>query len=214
MRFSIAILVIAAACGCDPTETASDEYEIDTPIVSETETEETESIEQPGRSEFVVQETKWELAEESQFETNTVSVLAGDLIETTMPTGETRQLNLYAIAAPKAGQPMHEQSKLGLGQHLKNRTVTIRIRKIRESQIMIDLKVPPNNPSTGGPHGHNLPPNLVNGDMVRWGLAWHNSKEVPDSDSMSDRQKSAKENRRGLWGESDSPTPPWEWKQD
>lgn len=214
MRFSIAILVIAAACGCDSAEMASDEHEISAPIVAETQSDTTESSEQPGRSEVIVQESKWELAEESQFETNIVSVLAGDLIETTLPTGETKQLSLHAIAAPKAGQPMYEQSKLGLGQRLKNRTVTVRIRKIREGQIMVDLKVPPDKPSTGGPHGHNLPPNLINGEMVRWGLAWHDSNEVPDSDSMSDRQKRAKENRRGLWGEEGSPTPPWEWEQE
>lgn len=208
MRFLIAILAVANSVGCAQEEPAASSG-----TDPQRQSSRKNSDVQPPQTDRA-NDAMWEPKEETQFETDHLEVLAGDLIQVTTPSGETAQMSLYAVAAPKLGQPMHEQSKAGLMHRLKNRTVTVRIRRIKDKKIMVDLKVPPEKASTGGPHGHNLPPTLVNGDMVRWGLAWHDSKEVPDNRPMADRQESAMKNRRGLWGEEGSPTPPWEWKKD
>ena len=52
----------------------------------------------------------------------------------------------------------------------------------------------------------------VNHEMVRLGLAWVLDKGLRDQ-GLKDVQKTAQDERMGLWGASDSPMAPWEWRK-
>ncbi len=50
----------------------------------------------------------------------------------------------------------------------------------------------------------------VNSQLVREGLAWHDTRGCP-SRSLAEAQESAKKARRGLWQSDREPIPPWQW---
>ncbi|MFA7448191.1 MAG: thermonuclease family protein [Weeksellaceae bacterium] len=51
----------------------------------------------------------------------------------------------------------------------------------------------------------------INKEMVRKGMAWHYKKYSADS-SYSELEKEARDNKIGLWQDSD-PIPPWNWRK-
>ena len=52
----------------------------------------------------------------------------------------------------------------------------------------------------------------VNAMMVRHGFAWH-YKDFNSSIELADFELSAREAKAGLWGGSEEPVPPWEFRK-
>ena len=133
------------------------------------------------------------------FDTTEFEVLAGDSLRVKFPSGEA-VVKLYGVAAPSKGQPLHEPSKNVLTGLLKKQNINVRVRAVSEDGVFsVDVKIPPNPKSTGGPNGHNLPPKLINGEMVRRGLAKHDTAEAPVHAQLESCQEIAQRRRVGIW---------------
>ncbi|HEY9100371.1 MAG TPA: thermonuclease family protein [Thiobacillus sp.] len=52
----------------------------------------------------------------------------------------------------------------------------------------------------------------VNAEMVRLGYAWAATRYQRKTDLLA-IQEEARRARRGLWGDAQQPTPPWDWRR-
>ena len=133
------------------------------------------------------------------FTTMNFEVIAGDRIRVET-TGGPAELSLYGITAPLPGEPLEDSSKRMLAHLLSGQEISVRIRAINEERgLSVDVKIPLNPKSTGGPHGHNLPPKLINGEMLQRGLARHDTEEAPGNGQLKNSQEIAQGRRRGIW---------------
>lgn len=53
----------------------------------------------------------------------------------------------------------------------------------------------------------------VNHEMVRLGMAWVNINQLHD-ESLKSVEKTAQDERKGLWGEPGTPVAPWDWRKN
>ncbi|HWA12266.1 MAG TPA: thermonuclease family protein [Burkholderiales bacterium] len=140
----------------------------------------------------------------AQLQGRVVGVSDGDTI--TLLTGERRQykIRLSGIDAPEKKQAFGNVAKQTLSRQVFGRPVVVEWSKTdRYGRIVGRIEV----------DGAD-----VNLEQVREGSAWVYTqylKELPAQDRKRylDAEQQAKEERRGLWRDSD-PEPPWQWRRE
>lgn len=132
-----------------------------------------------------------------------VGVADGDTVTVLDARQVQHKIRLAGIDAPEKGMPWGQKSKEALSDRVYRRMVTVDWQKQDRygrliGKIMID--------------GQDA--NLA---QVTDGMAWHYKKYAHEQ-TPDDRARyalaglNARENRRGLWAETD-PAPPWTWRK-
>ena len=123
-----------------------------------------------------------------------VSIHDGDTI-TVLQNKQQIKVRLFGIDAPELKQPYGKKSKQFLANLIAGKVVEVEPKgKDRYKRTL------------GIVHYKDQD---INAQMVLNGYAW---AYVKYSKIYVDQEKTARENKRGLWQSSD-PTPPWEWRK-
>lgn len=128
------------------------------------------------------------------FNGKVVSIHDGDTI-TILQNKEQTKVRLFGIDAPEKKQDYGQRSKQFLASLVAGQVVEVEPKgkdRYRRTLGIIHFK------------GQD-----INAQMVLNGYAW---AYVKYSKMYVDQEKTARENKRGLWQSSD-PTPPWEWRK-
>ena len=126
-----------------------------------------------------------------------VKVLDGDTVEV-MHNDKAERIRLAQIDCPEKNQPFGQAAKRYVLNEAAHKIVTVRIETVdRYGRSVGEVFLP---------EGSNL-----NKKLVGAGLAWQYKKYSKDTE-YSALEKSAKEERRGLWQDK-TPIPPWEWRK-
>ncbi len=140
----------------------------------------------------------------ADFTGKVVRITDGDTVTVLDLSKVRHKVRLTGIDAPEKKQPFGNRSKQSLSDMVFSKTVIVKTDK-RDR------------------YGRELGKVLINGmnvnrEQIRRGMAWH-YKAYQRDQSVDDRlaayaeaENKAKEQRRGLWIDSD-PLPPWEWRK-
>ena len=123
-----------------------------------------------------------------------VSIHDGDTI-TVLQNKQQIKVRLFGIDAPELKQPYGKKSKQFLANLIAGKVVEVEPKgkdRYKRTLGIIHHK------------GQD-----INAQMVLNGYAW---AYVKYSRIYVDQEKTARENKRGLW-QSSNPTPPWEWRK-
>jgi len=128
------------------------------------------------------------------FPAKVIKISDGDTI-TVLSGKEQTKVRLYGIDAPEKKQDYGQRSKQFLASLIAGQVVEVEPKgKDRYKRTL------------GIVHHKGQD---INAQMVLNGYAW---AYVKYSRIYVDQEKTARENKRGLWQSSD-PTPPWEWRK-
>jgi ATP-dependent hsl protease ATP-binding subunit hslU len=128
------------------------------------------------------------------FSAKVIKISDGDTI-TVLSGKEQTRVRLYGIDAPEKKQDYGQRSKQFLASLIAGQVVEVETKgkdRYKRTLGIIHFK------------GQD-----INAQMVLNGYAW---AYVKYSRIYVDQEKTARENKRGLWQSSD-PTPPWEWRK-
>jgi len=128
-------------------------------------------------------------------------VTAGDTFTLTTGVNQKHQVRLFGVAAPKAGQPLHDVSRQHLSDLALGKDVAVAVKLMDEEVNLVGVLT-----ASGADLG---------AQMIRDGAAWHFAEEAPPADSTMGRlygecEAAARNEKRGIWNE-ERPTPPWEF---
>lgn len=118
-----------------------------------------------------------------------VSVAGGDVVTMVDAQHREHKLRLAFIDAPEVGQPFGDEAQSALAAMVLGREVTARLADegadgVAQAEVV-------------EPHGH-----LVNLELVRRGLAWHDyfdAQDKPDRDRYQAALSAAQTARQGMW---------------
>ena len=128
------------------------------------------------------------------FPAKVVKISDGDTI-TVLSDKEQTKVRLYGIDAPEKKQDYGQRSKQSLASLIAGQVVEVEQKgKDRYKRTLGIIRH----------KGQD-----INAQMVLNGYAW---AYVKYSRIYVDQEKTARENKRGLW-QSSNPTPPWEWRK-
>nr|DAS72126.1 MAG TPA: nuclease-like protein [Caudoviricetes sp.] len=128
------------------------------------------------------------------FPAKVVKISDGDTI-TILQNKEQTKVRLYGIDAPEKKQDYGQRSKQFLASLIAGQAVEVEPKgkdRYKRTLGIVHFK------------GQD-----INAQMVLNGYAW---AYVKYSRIYVDQEKTARENKRGLW-QSSNPTPPWEWRK-
>ena len=128
------------------------------------------------------------------FSAKVVKISDGDTI-TVLSGKEQTKVRLYGIDAPEKKQDYGQKSRQFLASLIAGQVVEVESKgkdRYKRTLGIIHYK------------GQD-----INAQMVLNGYAW---AYIKYSRIYVDQEKTARENKRGLWQSSD-PTPPWEWRK-
>lgn len=128
------------------------------------------------------------------FPAKVVKISDGDTI-TVLNGKEQTKVRLYGIDAPEKKQDYGQKSRQFLASLIAGQVVEVEPKgkdRYKRTLGIIHYK-----------------DQDINAQMVLNGYAW---AYVKYSKMYVDQEKTARENKRGLWQSSD-PTPPWEWRK-
>jgi len=138
----------------------------------------------------------WATYAHADFTGNVVAVSDGDTI-TVLRGSEQVKVRLAQIDAPEKGQAFWQKSKQALAGLVHGKQVQVVEHGLDKYRRTI-----------GGIYLDGLD---VNAEQVRQGMAWVFLR-YSKSAGLIQLQAEAKEQRRGLWFDSE-PVPPWEWRK-
>lgn len=125
------------------------------------------------------------------------AVMEGDTIHLLRETGQIVRIELYGIDAPERGQPYGPEAV----RAVRRAVLGVRIRAVAEGRD-----------DAGRPlFVLEVGDRVLNHQLVRDGLAWWDRNRAPHADQFRRLERRAREDERGLWGQSD-PVPPWDWR--
>jgi micrococcal nuclease len=127
-----------------------------------------------------------------------VAVADGDTITVQQEMGPAK-IRLQGIDAPEKAQPSGEQAKqfttgLVLGKNVSVEVIT----KDKYGRTVGIVFV-------------GEPPQCLNDELLRAGLAWWFRKYSPGDQRLARLEEEARKAKRGLWAEA-HPVPPWQWR--
>lgn len=132
-----------------------------------------------------------------EFDASVIAVMDGDTVMV-LHEGKKIKIRLANIDAPELAQPFGKESRLSLVELILKKQVHINSRAVDTYGRMIaELSV----------SGVN-----VNAEMVRGGLAWEYSHFHRDKKYFA-LQTVAQQTHRGLWGKSEQPVQPEQWRK-
>ncbi|MDR1611739.1 MAG: thermonuclease family protein [Planctomycetota bacterium] len=130
-----------------------------------------------------------------------VSVADGDTITVLSADDWQVRVRLYGIDAPERKQPYGTVARRSVAAICYGKTVGITELDVdRYGRVVALVEV----------DGV-----LVNRALVDNGMAWVYEKycKQPECDEWLELEARARKERRGLWGGSEPPVPPWEWRR-
>jgi len=136
------------------------------------------------------------------WESRVKGVRDGDSLNVLNDDGVLVNIRLYGVDAPEAKQAFGFQARKRLAQLVSRKNV--RIENVDTDRYGRTVALVRLDDGT-----------LVNGEMVRAGLAWVYDQYCLRADlcaGLHQAQAEARAAGRGLWAEA-SPTPPWEWRK-
>lgn len=152
-----------------------------------------------------------------------IKVIDGDIIDVLNNDKETIRIRLNGIDCPERGQPFGINATDFLSERLGGKLVRIESHgEDKYGRTIGDVYLPFDSetadlvekhgwtPFKNGVDIHSIP---VNSELVATGLAWHCIKYAPDRPDLADAEKTAREEKRGLWSGSHEPIPPWDWRR-
>ncbi len=125
-----------------------------------------------------------------------MSVLDGDTITVLDAANVQRTIRLAGVDAPELRQPFGAKAKETLSARVLGKQARVAPRGIRDGRALGVVWLNDRN---------------VNLELVAAGWAWHD-KASDASDELAAAEKSAREQRLGLWGDPGL-TPPWDWRR-
>jgi endonuclease YncB( thermonuclease family) len=137
----------------------------------------------------------------ADFTGKVVRIADGDTVTILDEFKVQHKVRLTGIDAPERKQPFGSRSKQSLSNMVFSKTVTVKTDK-RDR------------------YGRELGKVLINGmdvnrEQIRRGMAWHayqRDQSASDRQAYADAENKAKDQRRGLWVDSD-PLSPWDWRK-
>ncbi len=130
------------------------------------------------------------------YQAKVIHVWDGDSIVISTESG-SHQIRVFGIDAPEKGQPFGREAKHYLEQLLTNQSVTIEpLEQDRYQRTIANVT---------------LQQKSVAKLLVEQGYAWVFRRYNSDK-SLINREKRARQQKRGLWQNS-NPTPPWRWRR-
>jgi len=137
-------------------------------------------------------------AHAEEFTGKVVGVSDGDTIKV-LRAGKQVRVRLSGIDCPEKRQAFGKRAKRFTSDLVFAKTVTVKVTDIdRYKRIVGEVILK---------DGTNL-----NHALVRAGLAWWYQRYAPGDRELERLEKSARENKRGLWADPD-PLPPWEFRK-
>lgn len=126
-----------------------------------------------------------------------VGVHDGDTITVLAGSNSQVKVRLAGIDAPEIGQAFGQKAKQALSERVFGKEVTVRVvDRDRYGRTVGDVY-------TGT--------NWINKAMIETGMAWH-YVQFSKSAELTAAEKTAREQRLGLWADKE-PVPPWEWRK-
>lgn len=127
-----------------------------------------------------------------------VGIMDGDTIKVLSGNRQQVKCRLYGIDAPETAQPSGEASKISLSDMVFGKVVNVEV--LDQDQ-----------------YGRSVCRIVLNGVdvnkvQVQRGLAWH-YKFYSNDESYAQAERDARQQRLGLWAES-NPTPPWSFRRN
>ena len=133
-----------------------------------------------------------------------IRIADGDTVTVLNENNEQIRVRLEAIDTPEKAQAFGQKSKDALGALLADREVLIlETGKDRYQRTLGFIELLPNKLNDWA---------IVNAEMIRHGFAWHYKTYNTDV-SLSNLETEAREEKRGLWGGSEEPVAPWDWRK-
>jgi endonuclease YncB( thermonuclease family) len=127
-----------------------------------------------------------------------VGVSDGDTISV-LYRGKAEKVRLRGIDAPEKKQPFGERAKQFTSAQAFGKSVTVQVDDIDRYGRYIGIVTLPDG-------------SVLNGNIVRVGLAWWYRQYAPDAKLLGDYEQEARKARRGLWADK-APVAPWAWQQ-
>ena len=137
-------------------------------------------------------------AHAEEFTGKVVAVTDGDTIKV-LRAGKQVRVRLSGIDCPEKRQAFGNRAKRFTSDLVFAKQVTVKVMDVdRYKRIVGEVILK---------DGTNL-----NHALVRAGLAWWYQRYAPGDHELERLEKSARENKRGLWADPD-PVPPWEFRK-
>jgi micrococcal nuclease len=133
------------------------------------------------------------------FSGRVVGISDGDTISV-MHEGRSEKIRLHGIDAPERGQAFSNRAKQFVSGLYFGKEVTVKPRGLDRYQRTVAEVILAD--------GRNL-----NHEIVKAGFAWWFRRYAPGDETLEWLEKEARQARRGLWVDQESPIPPWEWRR-
>ncbi|MEN8175868.1 MAG: thermonuclease family protein [Pseudomonadota bacterium] len=113
--------------------------------------------------------------------------------------GKLHRVRLADIDAPEDGQPYHRNARRMLEKLVGRKTVEVEPVAMAEPGLI-----------TGRVSVYGIED--VGSEMIRQGMAWAYPRDDTNA-ALIQLEDTARQNRRGLWADSQPPVPPWQWRR-
>lgn len=136
------------------------------------------------------------LAHAADFSGRVVGVSDGDTIKV-MHNGKAEKIRLYGIDCPEKGQAFGSRAKQFTSEMVFEKEVTVKDYGLDNKKFKRTL-------------GEIVLPDgrVVNGELLKAGLAWWYRKYVPNRADLAALEQEARQAKLGLWIDP-NPEPPW-----
>jgi endonuclease YncB( thermonuclease family) len=136
--------------------------------------------------------------ENFDFTVKVVGISDGDTFKGLTNSNAQIKFRIQGIDAPEMKQPYSQRSKQLLSDLIFDKTVKIRIKEIDHYGRIVAYVFTPDGKD-------------VSAEMLKAGMAWH-YKTYDTSEEYSKLEKTARDNKIGLW-EVANPTAPWDYRK-
>jgi endonuclease YncB( thermonuclease family) len=144
------------------------------------------------------------LKSNQSYQVRVTRVIDGDSFEIKIREENTSQVvRIYGIDAPEFGQPIYNTARSKLNKILKDKDVVIEILGVDDYQRFV-AKVFIN-------EGQNRQTDVA-AKMLKRGMAWAIRGKDRGLTQYLTFEKTARDNKTGIWKEEASPTPPWAYR--
>jgi endonuclease YncB( thermonuclease family) len=141
----------------------------------------------------------WSLAAHAEeFTGKVVGVSDGDTIKV-LRAGKQVRVRLSGIDCPEKRQAFGKRAKRFTSDLVFAKEVTVKVMDVdRYKRIVGEVILKDGT--------------ILNHELVRAGLAWWYQRYAPGDQTLERLEKTARENKRGLWADP-HPVPPWEFRR-
>lgn len=139
------------------------------------------------------------LSQAAELRGEIVGITDGDTVKLLDSSRRQHKIRLTEIDTPERGQPWGKKATKALSRKISRKTVIVQTDGTdRYGRVLGRIFY----------QGRD-----INREMVSEGHAWVYRQYMTDS-SFLENESQAREKRLGLWGHSEMPVAPWEWRRD